>query len=73
MQTPKEKKDPWQYNCMVENFQERFGPRMGLFLANRMARAIVRCGDLCLDNFRVARKNKLLEVLRYENAKSSGC
>jgi hypothetical protein len=65
--------DSSQYDRLVSTMQKRFGKKQGLFLSNRIAKAIRQANDLCISNFRLARKGNSKEVARYKMARSNGC
>lgn len=61
------------YDGLVKDMQASFGRRQGLFLANRIAKAIRQIDDFCMSHFRVARADHPLEVARYVATRADGC
>lgn len=63
----------YHYDELVETMTNKYGSRLGTFLAKRFARAIRRTNDLCIDNLRVAKVDSIPEMERYKDAQSKGC
>ena len=61
------------YDSLVKICQNTYGETRGLFLANRIASAISRTKDYCIDNLRIADTSKKSELVLYNNVKSEGC
>ena len=74
--TPKEFHDSCakeKYDDLKESMIKEFGLQLGTFLANRIAKAIRKTKDLCIDNFRVARTWNPVEMAQYNKAREQGC
>jgi len=66
-------KDPRPFNNIKDWLSKKYGPRMGHFIAVRLAKAIRRSKDKCLSHLRVARSNNILEMVEYESIRRAGC
>jgi hypothetical protein len=71
--TCKAVKDPIPFNNIKDWLSKKYGPRMGHFIAVRLAKAIRRSKDECLSHLRVARANIPVEVEEYKRTKADGC
>jgi hypothetical protein len=65
--------DSSRYDALVDQLQQKFGTKEGLFLANRVAKAIRQCGDGNLSHWRFARASRPIEIMRYEGIRMDGC
>jgi len=63
----------WKYEAMKKSLINKYGLQAGLFLTNRVAKAIRQCKDECLDNFRFADIENIDEYNAYQKAKNEGC
>jgi len=61
------------YELKRAHFEKVYGPHLGAFIANRLARMVKQCNDGCMDNERIARSDEPDTVARYEEARKRGC
>ncbi len=61
------------FDTLVEQMTAYYGPEIGPFLARRLAAAIRKTKDLCIDNLRWAELGNAEQVATYELAKKKGC
>ena len=63
----------YHYEALLHNLTKEYGPRLGTFLANRIAFAIRKTKDLCIDNIRIARAASEEEMTAYNKRREQGC
>jgi hypothetical protein len=68
-----EEPDSFYYDSMKSWLIGWYGHKRGTFLANRLAKDIRRCKDMCLSHLRVADTGIPSEMREYERIRESGC
>jgi hypothetical protein len=63
----------YHYLLLLEMMSTKYGNRLGIFLANRLAREINRTGDCCISHLRVARSDNEIEMKIFKKISDDGC